>query len=1020
MGNKAVLNITKFSLGDSTSMAALLLPTTKPNQDMVDYQVAEDLLVDDAVTEFCKGYSGNGTPSANAVFRFLNIIDPSFLDGEFTDAADLESKLSNYSNQCRVYEFYSLVNGWLLAVSQAAIMAYDCNPRGLAIDHLKEKVSEQQEFDASSPEFSGILTFYANCRTQLLAHAVFNEGDCPDETLDSFVELAQSMHDTFTAGTDAFPGFDQMRETKRGTEKKFQEFYQLVSCLNNRFTKWEVHRNGEGVSDRVVGPQYDSQTGMWSLQDPGSTDPEQSPYSGTVAGNEKARSLSWDADDGVKYTASRNYEFLSGAKRAFDTLKLRANGVLLKQYVDTAVEYPYFLDLSLEDVTQTDEASDANGSTMHTVEREVFKGDEWQSNHQKGDRLRIRDMFRVDKLNKVSAYESFVLSPGHYGLQKDLELEQEDMVSRLMQNEMTAYGVNGMASTSAGLYLLTEPDDSSSSTSKGTIFSNGIGVYDTGTFKSFVTPLDAAENYLGVSHISPRVGLLRHFGGESPTYSSGSDFLSWYSSYVDSVVCKRGEVQGKSSLLRIIANNSYEWFPSKLGVRYLHEVYGQAEYDGDEFMEVSRKLPSGGLSVIASIGDDNYEQSVPRCFDIEIPCDIHSQYSYLTFGCELLVDSDISTGGREVSIEFSLDDDAPIRFFLLNTDKRPENISDTNPLYESVKEYDPQLNKPKLLNPPKSAVNGEVDSQNEFKFIIENNLATGASRVFHISIAADFPALRDIVSSEDMKKAYANTFVRISTPALPMQNKPRQTTYGDYHAFKVNKGESIDDFWNLSATMDKASHQHILEIPHNIRMANNSVVVSNYTTASLFSDVLTAKNHMDSEYRMQVSNSNDNFLLDRFRHYTGIDSCSDTISLYYDADTHSIAKMSKDNSDENLAQEYDIESEVARDREEVDPQIGVLKYKRIETIKAVNRFQHDMKHKSNLFSVRVRNSMTNEMLAEAHAKYKNSGKTEADELELMETERAVKNVRTLITNAIEKICLDYAPAHNQLFKVYFD
>ena len=945
MGNKAVLNITKFSLGDSTSMAALLLPTTKPNQDVSEYSVANDLNTSNAIKDFCRGYSNSGTPSANAAFRFANIIDPSFLEG-FGGIGNIERALEGYSEQCRLYEFYSILNNWLLAVSQLATAAYDCNPRGVAVGLLRTKVEEQQEFNTSSQMFSGILGFYLDCRTRLLSHPAFS-GECSDGELDSFNELVQTMLDSFSSGTGDFMGFDRMREDKRGTEKRFGEFYALVSFIGR--------------------------------------------------------------DD-----------MASSLRNAFEILRLRANGILLKRYIADSVEYPYFLDLNMDEATQTDEGSDANGSTMHALERESFRGDEWKSNHLKGDRLRIRDMFRVDKLNKVSAYESFMLSPGHYGLQKDIEMEREDMVSRLMQDEMTAYGVAGIANSSSGMYLLTQSDDSSSFSSRGTVFSDpGCGIMDTGTFKSFVTPLDAAENYLGVTHVSPRIGLLRHFGDKSPSYSSGSDFLSWHSSYVDGVVCKRGEVQGKSSLLKIIANDIYEWFPSKLGVKYLYGVYGQEEYDGDEFMEVPRKLPSNGLSVVASIGDDNYEQSVPRCFDIEIPCDTHSQYSYLTFGCELVVDSDISTTGREVSIEFSLDDNAPVRFFLMNTDKEPENIIDANPLYESVKEYDPRLNKPKLLNPPKSAVNSEVESQNEFKFIIENNLATGASRVFHISIAADFPALRDIVSSEDMKKAYANTFVRISRPSLPMQNRPKQTTYGDYHAFKAKKGESIDDFWNLSATMDKASHQHILEIPHNIRMANNSVVVSNYTTASLFSDVLTAKNHMDSEYRMQVSNSNDNFILGRFRHYTGIDSCSDTISLYYDADTHSIAQMSKDNSDENLAQEYEVVSEAARE-DMGDPQIGKLKYKRIETIKAINRFQHDMKHKSNLFSVRVRNSMTNEMLAEAKAKYRNSGKTETDELELMDAEQAVKNVRTLITNVIEKICLDYAPAHNQLFKVYFD
>ena len=64
--------------------------------------------------------------------------------------------------------------------------------------------------------------------------------------------------------------------------------------------------------------------------------------------------------------------------------------------------------------TLSSNATDTHGDTMHTVKRELFKGDEWQHNHTKGDMLRIRDMFRVDKLNKISAYESLALIPGIY------------------------------------------------------------------------------------------------------------------------------------------------------------------------------------------------------------------------------------------------------------------------------------------------------------------------------------------------------------------------------------------------------------------------------------------------------------------------------------------------------------------------------------------------------------------------------------------------------------------------------
>lgn len=957
MGNKAVLNITKFSLGDSSSMASLLLPTIQPNQDVKFYDIPDELLTEGSLEEFCKGSTGEGCDWANAVFRYLSIIDPTFLERKFPEEepeSELESfspevmkvKLEESRAEDTLYGFYKVVNSWLLSIDESATIIYDYSPRKDRIPLLLDLIDATQDYDID--EQDPAARFYAHCVTVLKAHSLFKpDSQCTDEELDSFIEIVQQMLSGLNHGgtidlgdgqTIELTGFDEMKELKRSKERDCQEFYQLVANLGNVENK-------------------------------------------------------------------------NALKEQFELLRLRANGILLKKYVATSVEYPYFLDLNLDKATQTNEDSDADGSTMHTLEREVTLGDNWENNHLKGDRLRIRDMFRIDKLNKVSAYESFILTPGHYGVQKDNEMEQEDVVSRLMQDEMTAYGVVGMANTSHGLYFLTEPDDASSASSKSTALNQDVySVYSTGTFKSFVTPFNERDNYLTVSHLSPRVGLLRHFGAKSAAYSSGEDFLSWYASYARSAVCKRGEVQGKASLLKIIGTDSYEWLPSKLGVKYLEGIYGSTEYEADEFRQVSHKLPSNGISIIASIGDDNYEQSVPRCFDIEVPCDVNAQYSYLTFGCELVVDPDLPTAAKEASIEFSLDDAAPVRFFLINNEKKPENLSEANPLYESVKQYDPEIRGHKWINP--------FNSRTDFKFIIENNLSTGTSRTFHVSITFTYAALRDIAASEDLKKSYANTFVRISNVSLPMQNREKEITYGDYHAFKTARGESIDDFWNLSSTMNRAFHQHILEVPHNIRMANNSVVTSNYTTASLFSDVITAKNHMDSEYRMQTAFGDDAFTLDRFRHYTGIDSCSDTVSLYYDADVKSRSILSKDNADPNLAQEYEVmEEKPLSDEDIVDSHIHELKYKRIETIKAINRFQHDMKHKSNLFSVRVRNSMTNETLAEAQVKYNNK---EITEEQLLETEQAVKNVKTLITSAIEKICKDYAPAHNQLFKVYFD
>ena len=930
MGNKAVLNITKFSLGDTSSMVSLLLPTEETKQDMTEYKAFTDI---GSLEDLLKGFAhaDDASPTAKAVVNYL-----SDMGIEFTDAqAAREQFLEYYSLYEDLMGFNALVS-WLQRILSKTERMYDEGVPALKAE-LLAAIAEDigVALDAESEE----AEFYTRTKDKISHLANRLPDNASEEKLDN---LNAAVQDALQELSDSVTEMERVRRM-REIEGVLPEFYHFLICVMNPNARDE----------------------------------------------------------------------LENRFKAFQSV---VNGELVRRWAKNAVEYPYLLDLGFDKAGQVDELSDTDGATMHTLQREPFNEEGWDLNHLRGDKLRIRDMFRIDKLNKISAYESVVLNPGHTGLQLDKDLEMEDVISRLMENENDVNGVVGMTSTTQGLYVLTEATDASSISLKGTAFSTGEdGIYSTNTFRSYKIPFAATDNYLSSLHLSPQLNLLRAFGPKSEKYSSGSDFLTWFEAHFDKALVKKAGASGDESVLRIVGRNSYVWCPVKKGIRYLKGIYSKDQYNTADLKDVSYQLPPTGMEIIAGLADDNYEAQVPRKAVINIPYSSDGQHSYLTFSVTLELDENLPIAGREISIEFSLDDGTPMRFFLLSAaNKDPENITENNELYESIRDYDPAVpsSKRKYISP--------AGVPTDFQFIIENDLTGGNSKQFHIAVTANFPPLGEIVASEDVIRSYENTFVKISRPEITSLNRECDLSYGTYNEETNNAGGSVNDYWNLSRAIKDAEHQFVLEIPHSVKTVNSRKVYSNYPTATLFSDIITTKSYMDSEYRTQASEDVSNVILDRLRRYTGMDSCSDTISLYFDAETTGKAQLAKDNADENLGQEYSMvdECEKSEHYHATD-----LRYKRIETIKAINRFSHTMKHKSNLFSVNVRNSMTNEALIEAEgavtAAEDDESRAIAEE-NLEKVKADVNNVRLLITNAIEQICLKYAPAHNQLFKVYFD
>lgn len=951
MATKAVINLCGFSLGDTNSMASLLLPLTPPNQDVRDYDVLKDLAVENELVSSLVILYNQKTPTAEAVFRFARILE--FNTPTITEA---DEYIAGWSQ----LKWYNAVALWLRRIMDKAQEmleefdsdVYDWNS---AVSELKNRT-----VNGGLYIFGFALKFYQKEKEHL--KDVVDGIERTEESINSVISQVQAVYDYWDYGDngtiEGFPSHQTLKKSFRKTERDCPEFCHILRYLR---------------------------------------EPTE---------------------------AEKKYLI-----HAFEVLRCIANGKLLKQYVADSKQYPYFLDLEFDNGEEYDDETDEYGRSMHSLKRQLNLDDEWVESQRKGDKLRIRDMYRVDKLNKVSAYETRAFNPSRIGVELDRDLETRDVISRLVQDDRKCDNVAGIAQTSYGAYVLTEAGKADGISVKGVTFpARGFSITD--TFKSFAAPTRKSENYLVGKLLNTSENLMRRFTEPSEAASASDTFNDWYDKYANKAMVKVSAVQGTESVLRIVGKNSYEWYPCDNGIRYIDGLYEEEQYENAGLDDTSYDIEKSGLHVKAGFADNNYRANVVRKLSIDIPAGTKVQYSYLDLSVKLNIDDWYfkREDGWKVLLEFSVDDEKSVKFFLYGKEKedRVEDLTETNSLYTSLKGF----------------LTGErtvPDANNEmhFRFIIENDVISNKTKKFHIGVSANLTPLSDLVISDEVQKSYDATYVEISSPEISYANTPNELTYGNYHEHSTDCNK--DDFWNLSAAMFFTPHQYVMESPRTVSLIRGSSIGNNYTTATIYSDVFTAKNHMDSEYRMQVSGEGTELVLDKFRHYTGIDTCSDSISLYYDTDHFVKTVLDKDNADEMLGQEYvSVEENVldktdtntVKDGDDID---SLLRFKRIEVVKAINRLQHDTRHKSNLFSVSVNNSTIPQTLSSSEAELAHDEELlkdsdlspekrqelEADVTRLKKIIADANSVKTLITNSIQNICKQYAPAHNQLFKVYF-
>jgi len=126
------------------------------------------------------------------------------------------------------------------------------------------------------------------------------------------------------------------------------------------------------------------------------------------------------------------------------------------------------------------------------------------------------------------------------------------------------------------------------------------------------------------------------------------------------------------------------------------------------------------------------------------------------------------------------------------------------------------------------------------------------------------------------------------------------------------------------------------------------------------------------------------------RQYCGIGTCADKMYLkYYDnVEYTSLCSLYDEN---NIISNYVMDGKQKK-----------YSYQKIETVESINRFKSNIKHKSNLYSVALRNTGLN-------TQYEDS-----------KTNEKIEKLKNDIKNNIRDIAKKMCPVETQLFDIYFD
>lgn len=196
------------------------------------------------------------------------------------------------------------------------------------------------------------------------------------------------------------------------------------------------------------------------------------------------------------------------------------------------------------------------------------------------------------------------------------------------------------------------------------------------------------------------------------------------------------------------------------------------------------------------------------------------------------------------------------------------------------------------------------------------------------------------------------------------------------YIYNGNNYDNIADNFESRINLNNIEYNYMFEIP-----LNNEF--NDFDNGDVHADIFQTKNAYNGYYSMDMDSISS---INNCREYCGIGKyCNNLYLKYYD----NINYKGIFNNEEEQISAFNMKKIPQK-----------YSFQKIESIATINRFRNNIKHKSNIYSIEIRDTGVNSVINN-------------DEIE------DIKKIKMDIKNNIREICKKITPANTQLFDIYF-
>jgi hypothetical protein len=192
---------------------------------------------------------------------------------------------------------------------------------------------------------------------------------------------------------------------------------------------------------------------------------------------------------------------------------------------------------------------------------------------------------------------------------------------------------------------------------------------------------------------------------------------------------------------------------------------------------------------------------------------------------------------------------------------------------------------------------------------------------------------------------------------------------------------TISDYFIPKTNLKNLKYNYIIEVPQ------TNIVNNDYSAGDILGDIFICKNEFDYSYSMDMPDSD---TLSVSRKYLGLGTCGDRIYLKF-----------IDNVDYSTSEVDDNSAEIINKQMYDSSKTRNYPFQKVESLDSINRFKSATAHKSNMYSLKIKNTGIESLNDDSNPKLK----------------ALYNKIKMDMDNSIRDIAKKVCPVNTELFNI---